>query len=158
MKCKRLGVPLLAALSACQGSAAVPTEQQSLTITASVDSATRAFESAQRALDPARVIAHLSPDFYMHVDGQRLSRDVVEENIRRDLGSVRQVEPGFQAIEVIVQSAKTAVASFRYHDSVIGADGALRRLRGATTLVWSRRGTDWLIVYAHADHHIDQGS
>jgi ketosteroid isomerase-like protein len=126
----------------------------------SVDSATRAFESAQRARDPARVVAHLSPDFYMHVDGQRLGRDAVVQNIQRDLAAAHQVEPGFQNIEVIVLSAQTAVASFRYHDTVVGAHNVQRRFRGATTLVWARayRGAAWLIVYAHADHQVDEGS
>jgi ketosteroid isomerase-like protein len=151
------GVLLIAALTACQGSALSP-EQQSRLVVASVDSATRAFESAERARDPARVIAHLSSDFYMHVDGQRLGRAEVAGNIQRDLGAARQVEPGFQKIEVIVQGPQTAVAAFRYHDAVTGADGTVRRFRGATTLVWARRGQDWLIVYAHADHQPDESS
>jgi ketosteroid isomerase-like protein len=143
-------------LAGCERGEAHITEQQERAVVASVDSATRAFEAAQRALDAERVVAHLAPEFYMHADGQRIGYDSVVTNIRRDFSQARHVEPGFQAIDVLVLSPRTALASFRYRDSVVAADGALRRFRGATTLAWTRRGTGWLIVYAHADHEEDR--
>jgi hypothetical protein len=127
-------------------------EDQRRAVIASVDSATRAFERAQRARDPERVVAHLAPDFYMYADGRRLDHGSVVGNIRRDFAAVRHVEPGFYDLEVAAQAPTAAVASFRFRDSIVGIDGAVRRSHGTTTLAWARRGADWLIVYAVADH------
>jgi hypothetical protein len=130
-------------------------EDQRRAVIASVDSATRAFEQAQRARAAERVVAHLAADFYMYADGRRLDYASVVGNIRRDFAAVRHVEPGFHDLEVAVQAPGAAVASFRFRDSIVGIDGAVRRAHGTTTLAWARRGADWLIMYAVAEHEPD---
>jgi hypothetical protein len=146
----------LAAMSwliGCRPEAMPLTNSRRQTIATSVDSATRAFESAQRSLDPEAAIVHLAPEFFMYADGRRLGYDSVITNIRRSFHATRQLEPGFRNIEVIVQGADAALASFEFRDSVVDKDGALHLFRGATTLAWARTGSDWLIVYADADHY-----
>jgi ketosteroid isomerase-like protein len=124
-------------------------------VEASVDSATRAFEDAERARDPERAIAHLAPEFYMYVDGVRSGYDSVVAGIRRALGTLQRFEPGFEDIEVVVLGRDAAVSTFTFHDAITTADGETQRFRGPTTLVWERRGANWLIVYADADHYVD---
>jgi hypothetical protein len=124
-------------------------------VAADVDSATRAFEAAQRARDPDRTAAFLAPEFYMYNDGVRADYESVAAGIRQSLPQFRHVEPGFKDVETIVLSPDAAVTSLTFHDSIITASGDLLQLRGPTTLVWQRRGPDWRIVYADADHYPD---
>ncbi len=145
-------VPAVVA-SACSSAGDSLTDAERLAIEASVDSATRAFEDAQRLLDPRLVVKHLSQDFYMYNDGVRADRDVTVRQIQQTLPSLRYIDPGFEDIEVMVLSPEGAVVSFTFHDSVVDGSGATMRFRGATTLVWERRGPDWLITYADADHY-----
>jgi len=138
---------------ACGSTDTSLTETERLAIAASVDSATRAFEAAERAQDPARVIAHLAPEFYMYVDGVRSSYDSVAASIRATMTGFRDFEPGFHDVEVIVLGPDAALVSLTFRDSITTADGTTLNFRGPTTLLWQRRGDDWLIVYADADHY-----
>ncbi len=151
---RRLVVPILL-LAACGPGTAPLTDAERATVTASVDSATRAFEAAERARDAEGVIAHLAPQFYMYVDGVRSGYDSVVAGIRRTMPSFQHFEPNFGNVEVIVLGRNAAVVSMTFHDSIVAETGDLLRLRGPTTLVWERRATDWLIVYADADHYPD---
>ncbi len=129
------------------------TDVERRSIAASIDSATRAFEAAERTRDPERVIAHLAPDFYMYMDGVRADYSSTTAQIRGTLGTFQYLEPGFADIEVTVLGRDGAMASLTFQDSMVDASGATLQFRGATTLVWERRGTDWLITYADADHY-----
>jgi ketosteroid isomerase-like protein len=161
---KTLGPVLLVGLllaSACDAGRAPESQSAQLNeaerqaVAASVDSATRAFEDAERMRDPERAIAHLAPEFYMYVDGVRSGYDSVVAGIRRTLGTLQKFEPGFEDIEVMVLGRDAAVSTFTFHDVITTAEGDTQRFRGPTTLVWERRGTDWLIIYADADHYPD---
>jgi ketosteroid isomerase-like protein len=127
------------------------TERQA--IAASADSATRAFEAAQRAMDPERVVAHIAPDFYMYNDGVRAGYESTVQSIRDNLGSFQYMDPRFSDLETKVLGRDAAVVSFTFRDSLVDASGATLVLRGPTTLVWERRGAEWLITYADADHY-----
>ena len=142
---------LLTALAAAGACALGERERQS--IAASVDSATRAFAEAQRARDPERAIAHLAPDFYMYNDGRRAGYDSVVAGIRRSFGTFRYLEPGFADVQVRVLGPDAALVSLTFRDSLVTIDGRQMGFRGATTLVWERRGGRWLISYADADHY-----
>lgn len=122
-------------------------------IATSIDSATRAFEAAERARDPERVLAHLAPEFYMYVDGVRTDYDAVVAGIRSTIGTFAHFEPGFADLEVLVLGRSAGVASFTFRDSIVTETGDLLLATGPTTLVWERRGVDWLITYADADHY-----
>jgi hypothetical protein len=77
----------------------------------------------------------------------------VVAGMRGTLPTVRHVEPGFADVEVKVLGRDAALVSLRFRDSVTTTAGELRRHQGATTLVWERRGGDWRITYADADHY-----
>jgi len=138
---------------ACQSGAASLSETERMAVAASVDSATRSFEAAERARDAGRIIAHLAPDFYMYADGVRSGYDSVTANIRTTMESFKTFEPGFHNVGVIVLARDAAVVSMTFRDSITTASGETLQFRGPTTLVWQRRGADWLIVYADADHY-----
>jgi hypothetical protein len=140
----------LGAVVACARSGNSLTEAERVAIEASVDSATRAFEEAQRSLNPALVVKHLARDFHMYNDGVRVGRDATVNQIRQTLPSFQYLDPGFEDIEVMVLGH---VTSFTFHDSIVDGSGATMGFRGATTLVWERRDADWLITYADADHY-----
>ena len=148
----------LALAAACGPAEPVPlTDDERQVIAASVDSATRAFEDAERALDAERVVAHMAPDFYMYNDGVRVGYDPTVQMIRQTFGTLQHMEPGFATIEIKVLGRDAALATFTFRDSVVDASGAIFTFRGPTTLVWERRGTDWLITYADADHYPASG-
>lgn len=154
MRLPRVTLTMLAAvLVACQPASTSLSDTERLAIAASIDSATRSFEAAERARDPERVIAHLAPEFHMYVDGARSGYDSVAASIRATMTSFRDFEPGFESVEVIVLGHDAAVVSLTFRDSITTASGETLQFRGPTTLVWERHGADWLIVYADADHY-----
>ena len=91
----------------------------------------------------------------MYVDGTRSDYDAVAAGIRDTFATLRSMQPSFTNVEVNVLSPESAVVSLAFRDVITDADGKVLRSRGATTLVWVRQGTQWLITYAHADHYPD---
>lgn len=120
---------VLGFVGACGDASGALTDAERQAIAASVDSATRAFEAAQRARDVERVIAHLAPEFYMYNDGVRADYASAVASIRRSLGSFRHFEPGFENLEVRVLGSHGAVVSFTFQDSIIDNTGQLLRFR-----------------------------
>jgi ketosteroid isomerase-like protein len=153
--CVLLAVGPAAWLSSCRPRPVQLSSAERTAVTASVDSATRAFADAQRARDGARALEHIASDFFMYADGRRLGYDSVAATVLRSYAAVRHYEPGFSNIEVIVLARDAAIASFQFRDSIVDLDGGTRRFRGATTLAWGLRGREWKILYADADHYTD---
>jgi ketosteroid isomerase-like protein len=122
-------------------------------VEAAVDSATRAFEAAERARDAEAAVAHLAPDFSIFVDGSRVDYEASAEGMRATLPTLAHFEPGWTDLRVQALSPTLAISSFTFNDSIVGEDGTLTRATGPTTLVWEKRGDDWLIVYGDADHY-----
>ena len=120
---------------------------------ASADSATRAFEAAERARDAEAIVSHLAPEFYMYVDGARMGYDSVVAGIRRTIPDLVSFEPDSRNIEVIALGPDAASVSFRFFDRMITPTGDTITAEGPTTLIWVRRGSDWKIRYADADHY-----
>ena len=147
-------VALLSLAAACSPPESLPmTDAERQAIALSVDSATRTFEDAERALDAGRVVAHIAPDFYMYNDGVRVGYEPTVQMIRQHFVTLRHMEPGFRDIEIKVLGRDAALATFTFRDSIVDATGASFSFRGPTRLIWERRGTDWLITYADADHY-----
>ena len=148
-----IGVVVFAA--ACDTTGSVLSDEHRTTIAASVDSAMVSFQEAERALDAERVIAHMAPDFYMYSDGVRVDYNSTSAQIRQFMSTLQHFEPGFANIEIKVLGRDGAVVSFTFRDSVVDGSGTTMQFRGPTTMVWQRRGADWLITYVDADHYTD---
>ncbi len=144
---------LLTAAAACSSGSGTLSDADRTAIATAVDSATRAFQAAERARDPERTIAHLAPDFSMYIDGVRTSYDAVVGSIRATMGTFQHFEPRWSDLIVRVLGPNAAVVSFTFRDSIVTESGDMLRSTGPTTLVWERRGTDWLILLADADHY-----
>jgi len=159
---RRVGrVVALAALTAGCGAAEAPPEPSErgfdaaarATVAAAVDSATWSFHAAEVALDGEAVVAHLATDFYMYGDGVRSDYADVAPQIRSTMGTLSVFDARWSDLEVRVLGPDAAIASFLFRDSMVTTTGDVTVLRGPTTLVWERRGDDWLIVYVDADHY-----
>ena len=146
-------VSWLVIATACSPAGGLLSEAERSTIEASVDSATRAFQAAERARDANRTIAHLAPDFYMYVDGVRSSYDSVVASIRSTFPTFQHFEPRWHDLTVRALGPDAALATFIFRDSVVLASGEIVQATGPTTLVWERRGADWLVTFADADHY-----
>jgi hypothetical protein len=146
-------VTLLALATACTAGGRAMSEARRAAVAMAVDSATRSFEAAQRALDAERTVAHLAPEFYMYNDGVRIAYDSVVTSISNTMDSFRHHEPGFADLAVLVLGEDAALSSFTFNDSIVTVEGEILRFTGPTTLAWQRRGADWLVVYADADHY-----
>jgi Domain of unknown function (DUF4440) len=121
-------------------------------VNSAVESALKSFESAQHSRDPDAAIAFLSPDFFMYTDGEPQGYDSVSQSIRASFKTFQHIEPGFRDIAIRPLSATSALATFRFRDSLVGTNGVIMRFTGATTLLWEYRGGRWLMTYGHADH------
>jgi hypothetical protein len=114
----------LALAAACGPAEPVPlTDAERQLIATSVDSATRTFEDAERALDAERVVAHIASDFYMYNDGVRVGYDSTVQMIRQNLVTFQYMEPGFADIEIKALGRDAALATFTFRDSIVDATG-----------------------------------
>lgn len=143
-------------VTACAADGSSLDDGERAAVAAAVDSATRAFLAAQRDRDADRTVAHLAPGFSMFNDGIRLSYDAVASSIHQTMGSFRHFEAAWTDMSVRVLGRDAAVMSFTFRDSIVTMGDELLRSTGPSTLVWERRGPDWLIVYAHVDHDVPQ--
>jgi len=150
MRGPRILLPVI--LVACAAPDHLTTAERRV-IAAQVDSATRAFQAAERDRDAERVVAHLAPDFYMYNDGARTGYDSVVANIRTTMPTLRVFATEWHDVQVVVLGRNGAVASFTFEDMVVTAAGDTLRMTGPTTLVWRRQANDWRIAYADADHY-----
>jgi ketosteroid isomerase-like protein len=146
----------LIVFGACDTSSATLSDEERTSIAASVDSAMRTFQQAERDLDVERVIDHMAPDFYMYNDGVRVDYSSTTTQMRQFMTTLQHFEPGFANIDIKVLGRDGAVVSFTFRDSVVDGAGATMQFRGPTTMVWERRGLDWLITYVDADHYAEQ--
>ena len=128
-------------------------EAERRTIVAEVTAATRAFEEAEKALDVGSLLVHLSTDFYMYQDGQRVEYPAIVEQIQTTLPTLQRFDTEFRDVQVHVLGPRGALVSLEFRDAVTDATGATTRQRGATTFGWRREGDAWRMVYAHADHY-----
>jgi len=151
----RLAAGVVAALAAtaCAADPSPFDDAARAAVEVAVDSATRAFEAAERTRDAEAAVAHLAPDFTIFVDGSRIDYEASAAGMRATLPTLRHFEPGWVDLRVRALSPTLAISSFTFNDSIVAEDGTLTRATGPTTLVWERRGEDWLIVYGDADHY-----
>lgn len=109
-------------LGGCGPDDGAPTDVERLAIAQSVDSATRAFEAAERARDVDGLVAHLAPDLHMYNDGVRVGYDSAVRMIRGTMVTLKSFEPGFADLEVVVLGRDAAAVSFTFHDVVVTAE------------------------------------
>ena len=147
----RLALLLLA--TACAPAGAPFDDAARAAVEAAIDSATRAFEAAERARDAEAVLAHMAPEFTMLVDGVRSGYDDVVAQTRATMPTLRVFDGEWTDLAVRALGPDAGVASFRFRDFIVTAEGDTLELQGPTTLVWERRGDGWLITYADADHY-----
>lgn len=130
-----------------------PATDERTQVAAAVDSAVRAFRQADMDLDGQRVVDHLWPEFYMYADGVRSDYAQVRTNILSFMSGLRSFDTDWTDVEVVALGPNTALSSFRFRDSIVLSDGTLLQSEGPTTLLWERRGTEWKLLYADADHY-----
>jgi hypothetical protein len=122
-----------------------------------VDSAVRAFMVAELARDAEAATRHFlpAPDFRVHSDLDRFDYDSARAIMARTLPSLRSIEGGFDTVEVMVIGPGAALATTPFHETLTDSAGQATRLRGLTTWLWQRVGSDWKIRYLHAAHYPD---
>ena len=73
--------------------------------------------------------------------------------IRATLPGLAVFDARWSDVETRALSPTSAVTSFLFRDSIVTLEGETTVMRGPSTLVWEKRGDDWLIVYVDADHY-----
>lgn len=131
------------------------TDQHVRQVRAAIERAMASFEDAERSLNVAALVSHFSDagDFYMHNDGQRLSRDAIAIGVSQAFPRLRSLEGGFSGLKIHVLASDAALATALFEEIITTADGTVTRQRGAATWLWHERGGQWLIVYGHVDHY-----
>jgi len=140
---------------ACEGTERDTAEalQDSLSIVAQVEAAVWEFHAADTARNAEGVIALLWPEFSMLADGQRLDYGRVAQGSRAFMATLESFHAEWTDLEITPVGSNAAVSSFLFRDSIVTREGELIRNRGPTTLVWQRRGGEWRVLRADADHY-----
>ena len=131
------------------------TEEQAGQVRSAVERGMASFEDAERALNAAALVKHFSAAgaFYMHNDGQRLSRDAIVAGVTHAFPTLRSLEGGFSGVDIHVLAPDAALATALFEETITTQDGTVMRQRGAATWLWRERDGEWTIVYGHVDHY-----
>jgi uncharacterized protein (TIGR02246 family) len=131
------------------------TEQQQLGVRTAVERGMASFEHAERALDAGALVRHFADagGFYMHNDGQRLTREAIAAGVTQTFPTLRSIEGGFTALQIHVLAPDAALATALFEETITAQDGTVVRQRGAATWLWRERDGEWTIVYGHVDHY-----
>jgi uncharacterized protein (TIGR02246 family) len=119
-----------------------------------VERAMASFERAQRAIDAEALLSHFSSRaFYMHNDGQRLSRDTICAGVAHTFRTLKAIEGRFSGLQIHVLSPDAALATALFSETITAHDGTVVRQRGAATWLWQLEDGAWKITYGHVDHY-----
>src|SRR5918993_5350555 len=131
------------------------TEQQQLTARTAVARGMASFEDAERALDAGALVRHFAdgPGFYMHNDGQHLTRDAIVAGVTQAFPTLRSLEGGFSDLRIHVLAPDAALATALFAETITTHEGTVVRQRGAATWLWREQAGQWRIVYGHVDHY-----
>jgi ketosteroid isomerase-like protein len=123
-----------------------------------VEAGMASFEHAERALNAAALVKHFSDagDFYMHNDGQRLSREAIVSGVSQAFPTLRSLEGGFSGTQIHVLATDAALVTALFEETITAQDGTVVRQRGAATWLWRLEAGGWKIVYGHVDHHAER--
>ncbi len=150
-------LPVIALWAACGGAPREGVQEldaaEQARVTAEVEAAVWAFHAADTARNAEAVIRLLWPEFSILVDGTRLSHDQVVAGSREFLAGLDLFHTEWQDLRITPLGPGTAVASFSFRDSIVTKAGGLIRSKGPTTFVWQRRGDEWRLLFADADHY-----
>jgi len=129
--------------------------EQQAAVRSAVERRMLSFEHAERSLDVDALVRHFSDagDFYMHNDGQLMSRDAIVAGVSQAFPMLRSLEGGFSELQIHVLGADAALATALFEETITTGDGAVVRQRGAATWLWRERNGEWTIVYGHVDHY-----
>jgi len=122
-------------------------------VAADVETAVWTFHAADTARDAEAVTRLLWPEFTMLADGARLGHAQAVAGSREFMSGLVLFHTEWTDLQVTPLGPETAIASFVFRDSIVTRAGALIRARGPTTLVWQRRGGEWRVLFADADHY-----
>jgi uncharacterized protein (TIGR02246 family) len=124
-------------------------------VRAAVERRIASFEAAERALDVQALIEHFSDagDFYMHNDGQRLTRAAIATGVSQTFPTLRSIEGGFREVHIHVLGSDAALATALFMETITTQEGTVVRQRGAATWLWRQLAGTWRIVYGHVDHY-----
>lgn len=110
---------------------------------------TRDLAAAWERLDADAYLSHFSDDLTFYFEGARVSRREFEAVVRGTIGSLRESTFELTDPEVEVLGRQAAAVSFGLRERMVDASGGETELNGALTLVYERRGGQWLVVRAH---------
>lgn len=112
-----------------------------------------AFHTADTTMNAEGVIALLWPEFSMLADGNRMYYDDVVKGSRSFMASLVLFQTDWTDIQITPLGRDAAVSSFQFRDSIITKAGDLIQAKGPTTFVWQKRGAEWRVLFADADHY-----
>ena len=121
-------------------------------VAAEVEAAVWAFHAADTARDAEAVIRLLWPEYTMLVDGARRTYDEVASGSRGFMANLATFDTQWHDLQVTPLGRDAAIASFRFRDSIVTRAGEVTRSEGTTTFAWQRRGEEWRVLFADADH------
>lgn len=116
------------------------------------------FHEADTSKNAEAFVNLLWPDFSLMADGKRLSYKEVTSGSIGFFSSLDVFHSVWTDVEIVPLAPNAAVASFTFQDSLVAKSGEITQARGPTTFVWQKRGNEWRLIFADADHYdvIDQ--
>lgn len=125
----------------------------SLVVVSEVEQAVWTFHAADTARDAEAVVGLLWPEFEIMVDGSRLGYEEVVGGTRDFMENLEVFATEWTDLRIVTLGSRHAIASFLFRDSIVTVHGEVSMSRGPTTFVWEKRGDQWRVLFADADHY-----
>lgn len=119
-----------------------------------ITSLLNSYAQAIERLDTERMVQFYrkSADFFVFSDGKTYSYEELSNSARSLPATVRRVDTVWDDIQVKSLNPTAAVAFATFHQTVVAADGAERKLVGEVSWVVVRERGAWKFAYGHANH------
>ena len=122
-------------------------------IRSEIEEAVWAFHAADTSKNAQGVIDLLWPDFSMFADGARIEYEDVVQGSRTFMADLELFHTEWTDLDIVPLGPDAALSTFLFQDSIITLQGQLIEAKGPTTFVWQRRGDEWRVLFADADHY-----
>lgn len=122
---------------------------ESTTVADSIRVLTNNLAASWERLDPDEYLGWFASDLVFYFEGQRVGRSEFDASVNAAMRALRSST--FEILDPHVQilAKDVATISFRLREVMVDTTGATTDLRGALTLIWSRRADGWKVVLAH---------
>ena len=151
----RIGAGAATILLACTPAGEPMTDDELSALNDTVVALMNSYAYALGSLDPDSITAFYAddPEFRIYLDGQRVTRAELVDQVAQMPSQLRSLEAAWEDIEVTPLGRDAALGASRFQRTVVDLAGDTLRDWGTATWVWVRQSDRWRLIHGHGVHY-----